>query len=409
MDLKDKIFKRKSGKSKDKWVVRIDYLDQLTGKKRVMERLVEKRYEAVDLRDRLVDDIKKTHGQIQTGERMTFNDLSAICEDRFYRPAVIVEGRKIEGVRAHNTAKNHLNVLRQYFGNRLIGQITTQSLKDYRLWRLKIGSRHPSAKSGKKVNVKLATINRELSAMRRMMRFAYGQGWVTKDIFFNAAVIDESAELERTRKLTSEEENRLLQACQGTRQVVYVRIRRGKREEIVANQSVDNPHLKAMILLALDSGMRRGEILKLVWQDIDFEAGVIRILGTNTKTERERLAPLTDRVKSELLEIRRFSNGSKPFPFGDFKRSWATAKRLAGIDDLRFHDLRRTAITRWIQQGNPIAFAGKIAGHSRLETTMKHYTSTDEEIVRGFAEKMNAVQLAIEDSKSEGDDEKYLN
>lgn len=391
MEVKSKLFKRKTGKSKGKWVVRIEYFDQLAGKKKFTERLTAKRSDASDERDRLINDIKKTHGQIHAGERMTFSSLADICAKGFYQPAVLVEGRKIEGVRAHNTAANHLTVLKQFFGDRLIGQITTQSLRDYRLSRLKQGSRHPSIKEGTKVPVKLATINRELSAMRRIMRYAYGQGWVTKDIFFKAEVIDASAEIERTRKLSAAEEVLLLEACQGTRQVPYERTRHGKQESIIATHNVDNPHLKAMILLAIDAGMRRGEILKLEWKDIDFRAGLIRILGTNTKTERERLVPLTERVKAELYNVKEFSYGDRPFPFRDFKRSWATAKRIAGIEDLHFHDLRRTAITRWIQQGNPIALAGKIAGHARLETTMKHYTSSDAEIVTEFTEKMNAV------------------
>lgn len=52
-------------------------------------------------------------------------------------------------------------------------------------------------------------------------------------------------------------------------------------------------------------------------------------------------------------------------------RFFATAKRLAGIEDLHFHDLRRTVVTRWIQQGNPLALAGKLAGHSQLQTSNK--------------------------------------
>lgn len=393
MQVKSKIFKRGSGKSLGKWVVRVEYFDHLHGKTRFMERELLRRSDAVDVRNRLENDIKKSYGQIQTGERMTFRQLAATCEKTIYRPAVIVEGRKIEGVRAHNTAMNHLTVLNEFFGKWLIGQITVESLLEYRRWRLHRGSRHPSAKnSATRVPVKLATVNRELSAMRRIMRLAHAKGWVTKDIFFKTGVIEEAAELERTRLLSDSEEFLLLAACQGTRSVVYERTRHGRKEKITATHSVDNPHLKAMILLALDAGLRRGEILKLKWEDMDFDGGIISILGTNTKTERQRLAPLTQRAKSELLSIRFLGKGQQVFPFKEFKRSWATAKRIAGIDDLHFHDLRRTAITKWLQHGHPIALAGKIAGHSRLETTMKHYTAADEDIVRDFADQMNVFQ-----------------
>lgn len=392
MQVKSKVFRRRAGKSDGKWVVRIEYFDHLRGAHRFMERQFDLRSEAIDERDRLIDDVKKTCGQIQTGERMTFKQLADRCAETIYQPAVIVEGHKIEGVRAHNTAKNHMTVLTEFFGERLIGEITTESLFEYRRWRLKRGSRHPStADKETKVPIKLATVNRELSAMRRIMRLAYAKGWVARDIFFKAEVIEEAAELERTRLLSQVEESRLLEACQGTRIVNYERTRRGRKETIAAAHSVDNPQLKAMILLALDAGMRRGEILKLRWQDIDFNAGLIRILGTNTKTERERLAPLTDRAASELLSIKELTESERPFPFADFKRSWATAKRIAGLEDLHFHDLRRTAITHWIQQGHPIALAGKVAGHSRIETTMKHYTGVDIDTIRRLVDSMNTA------------------
>ena len=167
---------------------------------------------------------------------------------------------------------------------------------------------------------------------------------------------------------------------------------------MTATVEVDNPHLKAVILLAIDSGMRRGEILKLKWKDIDFDNDLITVVGTNTKTERERIAPLTERVKGELRRIREISPGEKVFPFDNFKRSWNTAKRIAGIDDLHFHDLRRTAITRWQQYGFPLALAGKLAGHTQLATTMKYYTNADAETVREFAEKMNQVHASSDDA-----------
>jgi integrase len=387
MEIKSKVFKRKAGKSRGTWVVRVTYFDEKTGKTRCMERHADRKAEAIDEGDRLASELNRSHGHIHEGERMTFDDLAEICERTFYKPAVIVEGRKISGVRSLEPALSQIKVLRGFFGARPIRSITTENLSDYRAVRLNT----PSDRTGKPV--KIATVNRELSVMRKMMRFALGKGWILKDIFFNAKVIESSAEIERTRLLTPSEEQRLLEACQGERTVTYIRIWKGRTQTITANVSVENPHLKAMIILAVDSGMRRGEIVKLRWQDIDFGNDLIRIVGTHTKTERERLAPLSARAKLELEKIRLISNGLNPFPVVDIKRSFATAKRIAGMEDLHFHDLRRTAITRWIQNDVPLALAGKIAGHTVLQTTMKHYTSTNADMVREVAEKINASQL----------------
>lgn len=379
MKIKDKVFKRKSGKSKDKWIVRIEYLDEPTGKTKYIERQADRKSDAVDLRNKLVDDVKKSHGQIQTGERMTFNQLADICERTFYKPAVIAQGRKVAGIRSIHSVKPQIDNLRLFFGPRLIKDLTTESLTDYKVWRLKTKTEQLGRP------VKIATVNRALSAMRKMMRFAFSNGWILKDIFLNAKVIDMSSEIERHRLLTLDEEARLLNSCQGERQISYKR--QGK--EIKATISVDNPHLKAIIILALDSAMRLGEILKLHWQDIDFDNNLIQVLGTNTKTERERLTPLSQRAKKELEKLKEISPSEKPFPFTDIKRSFATAKRLAKIDDLHFHDLRRTAITRWMQQGTSLAFAGKFAGHSQLQTTMKHYTATNSDMIQEMNERMN--------------------
>jgi integrase len=394
MKVKSKVFRRKTGKSKDKWIVRIEYFDETKGKKCFMERHADKKSDATDLRNRLVDEVKKSHGQIQTGERMTFNDLAAICEKNFYQSAEFAEGRKISGVRSVLTAKAQLNILQKFFGKRLLREITTESIFDYKRWRLKTDSQLTGEP------VKISTVNRELSAMRKMMRFAFGNGWILKDIFLNSKVIDASAEIERTRLLTLAEEKRLLDSCEGERETTYKRIRsNGKEEAITAAISVNNPHLKAMIILALDSGMRRGEIFKMRWQDIDFDNGIIRVLGTHTKTERERLAPLSERARLELEKLKEISIGENPFPLKDIKRSFATAKKLAQIDDLHFHDLRRTAITRWIQQGTPLALAGKLGGHSQLQTTMKHYTANDAESVKEITERMNNFYSQLNDAK----------
>lgn len=181
--------------------------------------------------------------------------------------------------------------------------------------------------------------------MRRIMRFAYGKGWIVKDIFFNANVIEVSSEVERKRLLSKDEEKRLLANCQCEREVTYKRKKRhnpNEIEEITAKVSIDNPLLKGMIVLALDSGMRRGEIFKLRWQDIDFDNNLIRIVGTHTKTERERIAPLSQRAKDEPEKLKEITTGENPFPYFDIKRSFATAKRL-GVKRYKLHQIENSS------------------------------------------------------------------
>ncbi len=366
MEISAKIVKRKSGKSAGLYIVRLKYFDESVGKYRHLERHSETKTGAVDLRDKLKSEVAKTDGGSLSGEKMTFNDLANICEKLFYQPATIANGKKIKGVKSFKTKQTELKRLREFFGKRRIRDLRKESLVDYKIWRLKT----VSEKTKKPLSI--ATINKELSTMRTIVRYAYGEGLVLRDIFFNAKVIDKSSEIERSRILTTDEEQRLLAVCVNERQ-----------------------HLKPIILLAVDSGLRRGEIFKIQWKDIDFMKNIINVAASITKTERNKIVPLSQRVKDELLDLQPYSNSDRPFPFVEIKRAFNTAKRLAKIEDLHFHDLRRTAVVRWVQNGVPLALAGKIAGHSELQTTMKHYIANDIETVQGVVEKLNAFHSQV--------------
>lgn len=389
MKIKSKIFKRKSGKSEGKWIARVEYFDEVDGRTKYIEHTFDRKTDAVDDRNREVLRLQSTHGRIQSGDRMKFSELAQIHSDRFYQPPVIKDGRRVAGVRSFKTVRGHITMLRKFFGARIIRHITSESLIDYRLWRLKQGSQRGKNKGSSPVSI--ATVNRELSTLRTILSFAVDKDWLVKGPSFRR-IIDGDAETARDRLLTIAEEERLLAACQGERLVSYTRKRKGHVEAITAKHSLDNPQLKAIILLAIDGGLRRGEILKLRWQDIDLENYRIHILATHTKTERARYAPLSERARDELLRIRKFVKGDRPFPFNNFSGAFETAKRLAKVEGLRFHDLRRTAITRWIQGGNPLALAGKLAGHSQLQTTQKHYITANADMVTEMALNMNAAR-----------------
>lgn len=382
MKISAKVFKRKSGKSAGKFIVRISYQDPLTGRFRHLERHAEKKHQAIDIRDKKLAEIRATHGQSPSAERITFSQLADSAKETYFRPAVILDGQKIAGIKSHKTVIGQLDTLNEFFGKMPIQSITSDTIEKYKEWRYAKGSRRGKPKDSPEP-IKAATLNRELAALRKIMRHALSRGWVLRDVFFNTGAIDTSREQERHRLLSRQEEERLLAACISERKVTR------EREKDKAN----NPDLKAIILMALDSGMRRAEILKMRWQDIDFDNNVVTIIGSHTKTERERLTPMSDRAKNELLKLKPLSQAERVFPITDFKRSWATAKSLAGIEDLRFHDLRRTAVTRWLQEGVPLAFAGKYAGHTQLQTTLKHYAATDLEMVKETVELMRKATI----------------
>lgn len=394
MEIKTAVFKRsarlkktkgirndgqpKTIKARGGWVYRLRYIDQ-NGKPCTRERgFFDMKSHAKDAMNKAVIELAKTGGKVRHGERMTFNDLADICEEAIYKPAVIRNGEKISGVKSLKPVLSNLKHLRSYFGPRLISSITPQSLMDYRDKRME--PQFPKGGKGGAVQLKVATIHRELSVMRRMMRYAHRNEWLTRDVFYNAdGLFKISLESSRNRILTSDEEVQLIDACDGSWDRTYTRKRNGKTEKITATYTSNVPHLKAAIFLALDSALRRGEITKLEWKDIDFNRGVINILSTNTKTEKPRVVPLSARSREELEKLRVISP-TRPFPIADMKIAFARVKEIAGIKDLHFHDLRATAGDR-LSKRYTLSTVAKIMGHQRIETTLKHYVGNELETI----------------------------
>jgi integrase len=324
----------------------------------------------------------------------TFRQWADFAKANFYKPAVIREGRKVEGIKSHRQTHILIDQLVECFGDKPLSKFTKHDLDRYKIWRLEQGDRRGEKgqlEPKKRNPVKISTANRGLAILKHLLIEAHDAGLILKNVTKGSKAIDADAETARERTLTDAEEMHLLAACDARRTVEYKR----KGKSVKADVNANNPYLKAMILLGLDSGMRRGEILKLEWQDIDFDRSVIKILGTHTKTQKTRTVPMTNRTKAELIRLANFDETGKVFPFNDFKRSWTTAVRLAKIDGLRFHDLRRTFVTRLQTGGISIGIAAELAGHSRLETTQRHYTSTDNAaVIQDAAAKINAANDA---------------
>jgi integrase len=142
-------------------------------------------------------------------------------------------------------------------------------------------------------------------------------------------------------------------------------------------------HLKPILKIALITGMRKGEILKMKWQDINFKLGTIRIPEENSKSKKERIIPFDSIIYNELDSIERksdyvFFNPETGKNVMEIKRSFKTALKAANIDGLHFHDLRHLAAYHLVK-ATDIVTASKILGHSTLEMTLRYVHSTDKD------------------------------
>lgn len=213
----------------------------------------------------------------------------------------------------------------------------------------------------------IASVNRELEQLRAILNFAHREGWILRNPFqAGRALISKADEEVRERILTEDEEARLLAACVGPR-----------------------AHLKAIIICALDTGMRRGEIFKLKWADVHLQEGIITVRKMTTKTGKERVCGITPRLKAALETQWWMSDqqeNSLVFGIADtIKRAWASACRSAEIDGLQFRDLRATANTRMEMANIPESVRMKILGHSQASTNYRHYLRVNRDLAKSVA------------------------
>lgn len=174
----------------------------------------------------------------------------------------------------------------------------------------------------------------------------------------------------RKRYLTIEEQHRFIEA---------------------AKQSAWNK-LYLLILIAITTGARRGELGKLRWSDIDWNRSEAHC--GDTKNGSDKSLPLTDSVTAELKRFREVGNNrifghpkrpNKPY---DFRNEWATALEQAGIapidekgEKLVFHSLRHTFCSTLANTGAELHEIAKLAGHTSLQTTMRYTHTSPERLV----------------------------
>jgi integrase len=155
----------------------------------------------------------------------------------------------------------------------------------------------------------------------------------------------------RSRRLKEGEEARLLAACDGGR----------------------SPLLRPIIILAIETAMRRGELLNLRWENTDLRLGIAHL--PLTKNGESRDVPLSSRAVQTLQSLRAndyLEERVFPMTGNAVRQAFERLRARASASDLRFHDLRHEAITRLFEKGLNIAEVGTISGHRELRMLQKY-------------------------------------
>jgi integrase len=294
----------------------------------------------------------------------TFEELANFYEKTYLVEPEYIDGRKVAGLRSAYDFKLRLVILKDHFRKRKLRSITHGDIERFRTIRLQTRTRHGKQRS-------IATVNRELSLLRRILNVAARNGWILRNPFYGStSLIRPGDEIPRECIISKVEEERLLSACTGLR-----------------------AHLRPIIICALDSGMRRGEIFKLLWSDVNFDSRIITVRAFNTKTMRERQVPMTERLVCELESLYQLSTKEpSALCFGIYdnvKKSFASARKASGLPNVRFHDLRHTCATRLIAGGMPLPEVGRILGHTQVNTTYR-YVNSNHEMTQRAANILNA-------------------
>ena len=203
----------------------------------------------------------------------------------------------------------YLRRLKPYFGSYDLSKITAEKIEEYKSERLSTG-------------IKKCSVNREISCLRKIFNVAIDWNYAADNPVRRVKLFSEKENI-RERVLAEDEEEQLL--------------------------TVAAPHIKPILVVALNTGMRKSEIFKIRWQNIDFEKREIKI--PESKSGRERVIPINSTLINMLSLLRAqngraehvFTNPETKKPYADIKRSFSGACRRAGIDDMRFHDIRHYA------------------------------------------------------------------
>lgn len=306
--------------------------------------------------------LRRRHGEMGKGrligpdaEKTTFGDLSAMLRTDY----------EVQGRRSLNRVMDAVNNLKEFFGESRALDITADRITSYISTRQAAGAAN-------------ATINRELSALKRMFRLGERAGKVVQRPYIEMLTEDN--------------------------------VRTGFFEpdqfrSVLAKLSED---LKPVAVVAYITGWRiHSEILTRRWSHVDFNAGWLRLEPGETKNGEGRMFPLTPELRSALERQRErtealqkameqiipwiFHRAGKPIR--SFRRAWLTACKAAGLPGRIPHDFRRTAVRNLERAGVPRSAAMKMTGHL-TESVYRRYAICDEGMLREAAVKLAALHSA---------------
>ncbi len=238
-----------------------------------------------------------------------------------------------------------VNNLKKYFSGKYLYEITSLDVEKFKSARAK---KVKKLNQGKEQFISHTTVNRDLACLKSM---------------FNRAIEWKKAKDNPVKQVKLFRENNQ-------------RLRYLEKEEIETLLANCHNYLKPIVITALNTGMRKGEILKLKWHDIDFRRDIIYLY--DTKNGEKSQLPMNMEVKTTLIKVRKHLQSPYIFcskagkPFGDIKKSFLTALTNSGIINFRFHDLRHTFASHLVMSGVDLNTVRELLRHKTIQMTLRY-------------------------------------
>lgn len=327
------VYLRLTKSGKKKW-----YLYYRVDGKRIREvvKNAQSRADALKtLQVKVADAFRGEYGFKKQEKRIKFMEFSELYIENYARV----------NKRSWNDDVCCIRKFKEFFRNSYLQDISSFDIESFKAKRLKKGN----SKS---------RVNRYLALLKKMFNLAIDWGYLNENQVRKVKFFPENDNL-KERILCPEEERRLFEASSN--------------------------HLRPIISTALHTGMRRGEILSLKWNQVDLTKRIIRV--EKTKSNKIRTIPINDLLLKELIQLKK-ENGKSDFiflnpktgkPMKDVKTAFNAAKRRAKIKELRFQDLRHTFASRLVERGVDLITVKELLGHHSVLITQRYTHSNSEQ------------------------------
>jgi integrase len=269
-----------------------------------------------------------------------------------------------------------------------ISEITTESVEDWKVARLKEG-------------LAPTTVLRDVAALSGVLTRAVKMGKLETNPVRNV----DKPRIDRrpkVRYLSEDEESRLRTALMKRDQEALVarksanEWRRVRGRDLMREPERFADHLAPAVLLSMNTGLRRGELLGLLWTDIAMEEKLLTVRGAAAKSGDTRYIPLNDEALKLLKDWQRDSDDEQHVfsVTTSFKTSWRALLERAKVTRFRWHDLRHHFASRLVQAGVPLNTVRELLGHGSLAMTLR-YAHLAPNQTRDAVAKLNAPLAGI--------------